>query len=517
VGEVRRQRRLGWLLRVNRLFGAPSRYARLRNFAKEFAADTSVKAVTVGTFSRWETGVSTASYQGVRRYEQVLDLADFSLVSVIDTTSRYLSAAAGPAPLLVRPEAPDATASIEELVDRARGEGLMSAQDWDDLTNLLARNPAVVLSPKKSWTELSERLLYETSIADGTLWMRRAEAFNRLIAHPAGQHAAISTVAAAAADKSVQSMVGTVSVFESSVHDTANRHVLKHLTDPTTDRTFYGALLASVRKLRYGHFTATHLRRLVPVIVEVIADGKDGARLALAASLLKMLPASVRQRVNDRLWRTATQKLERTSSVSLLVDRVTNSTRASLDHAAGFDDPILPHLVDELLCDPIFDGRLYAAFLLYATPYREPLARALCQEMLSAWHNGDTQLMVTLLEALRILGGPDERRQVERLLLTPGVPSPVRDTAASALGHIVGSSDDDYWASALRAARQRWYQTRAMAEVSVLDRLVYALGMADQRPVLRAVATDPTLPRQVRSAANWWVTLPWHINRSARM
>lgn len=477
VGEVRRLRRLGWLLRVNRLFGAGSRYARLRIFAKEFAAGASVKAVTVGTFSRWETGVSSAPYGAVRRYEQVLGLADFSLVSVVDTISRHMSAATGPAPLLARPETPDAATRIEELVDRARGDDLMAAQDWDELTNMLARNPAIVLSPQKSWADLSERLLYETSIADGLPWLRRAEAFNRLIAHPTGQHAALSAVAAAA-DKSL---------FAHS---------------PAPPRRTSG------RRARYGHFTAAHLRRLVPVLVEILADGRDGARLALATSLLKALPMLMRQRINNRR--------RRSERVSLLATRIGNAAGAGLDQT-GFHDPILPRLVDELLCDPTVEVRLYAAFLLYATPYREPLGRALGQELLTAWHSGNTQLMVTLLEALRVLGGPDERRQVERLLLAPGVPGPVRDTAASALGHIAGSSDDGYWTSALRAARQRWQQTRATAEISVLDRLVYALGMADQRPFLRAVATDPTLPRQVRGAATWWVTLPSHINRSARL
>jgi hypothetical protein len=514
---VRCRHRLGWLLRVNRLFATQSRHARLRNFAAEFSRDGSV-ATTVGTFSRWETGMSTTPYRAVRRYERVLGLPDYSLVTVIDTISRYMSPSAGPAPLLMRPEQPDAEQRIEEFVDRARVSDLMTAHDWDELTNLLAREPAVILSPRKVWAELSERLLYETAIADGTLWMHRAEAFNRLIAHPAGQHAAISTVANAAADRSMQSMVGTVSVFEASTHDSANLHVVRHLTDPVTDRTFSGALLASVRKLRYGHFTASQLRRLVPVIVDILADGHGGSRLALAASLLKMIPVAMRQRVNDRIWQVVTQGLERTATSTGLAGRVHDATITNLDHpGSGYRDSVLPHLIDELLCDPIFDVRLYAAFLLYATPYRAPLGRALGQELLTARQSGNAQRLVTLLEALRILGGPEERRHVERLLLAPSTPSGIRDTAASALGHIGGASQDDYWTLALRTARQRWRQSPTVAEISVLDRHVYALGMADRRALLRTVTADPTLPDQVRSAASWWLTLPSHIRESARI
>lgn len=129
----------------------------------------------------------------------------------------------------------------------------------------------------------------------------------------------------------------------------------------------------------------------------------------------------------------------------------------------------------------------------------------------SRWETG-----VSTVPYLRILGGPEERRHVERLLLAPSTPSGIRDTAASALGHIGGVSQEDYWTLALRTARQRWHQSPTAAEISVLDRHVYALGMADRRALLRTVTADPTLPDVVRSAANWWLTLPLHIRESAR-
>jgi hypothetical protein len=516
VGDVRRavkrRQRLGWLLRVNRILGTQSRYARLKNFAADWVRD-GLRA-TVATFSRWETGLSAVPYRAVRRYEQVLGLPAHAMVSVIDTVSRYMSASADAAPLLTRPKTPEPERRTEELVDRACGGDVMTAQDWDDLTDLLACHPNIVLSPRGIWTDLSERLLYETSIADGVLWMRRAEAFNRLIAHPAGQHAAISTVAAAAADRSVQSMVGMVSVFEASIHDSANAQVIRHLTDPTTDRTFYGALLASVRKLRYGHFSAAQLRKLLPVIVDILAEGRNGARLSLAATLLKLIPVEMRQRVNSRIWNMAAEKLEHTSTESRMVERLCHATVAGVGSDRTFNDQILPHLVGELMFDPNFDVRLYSAFLLYSTPYHAPLGRTLGRELRGV--RPTTQSAVTLLEALRILGGPEERRHIERLVVAPGLPGPVRETAASALGHVGGASSEPYWAAALSSARQRWRQTHAGAELSTLDRVIYSLGMGGQLELLRNAAADPTLPDRLRSAASWWTTLPRHIHESAR-
>jgi hypothetical protein len=171
VGEVRHRRRVGWLLRVNRLLGARPRFRRLTAFAKEFSRENSVKSATIATFSRWENGISAVTHSAVRRYEQLLELPNLSMVSVIDTIARHMSPSAGSAPWLKRAPKPDAARIIEVLVDRARGEEVMTAQDWDELTNLLSRNPTVILSPTKAWAELSERLLHETSIADGTQWM----------------------------------------------------------------------------------------------------------------------------------------------------------------------------------------------------------------------------------------------------------------------------------------------------------------------------------------------------------
>ncbi|HYQ68902.1 hypothetical protein [Actinophytocola sp.] len=510
---VKRRQRLGWLLRVNRIHGTQPRYARLRNFAADWVRG-GLRA-TVATFSRWETGLSAVPYRAVRRYEEVLGLPPHAMVSVIDTVSRYMSASAEAAPLLTRPKTPEPERRTEELVDRACGGDVMTAQDWDDLTDLLACHPNLVLSPRRIWTDLSERLLYETSIADGVLWMRRAEAFNRLIAHPAGQHAAISTVAAAAADRSVQSMVGMVSVFEASIHDSANAHVIRHLTDPTTDRTFYGALLASVRKLRYGHFSAAQLRKLVPVIVDILAEGRSGARLSLAATLLKLIPVEMRQRVNSRIWNMAVEKLEHSSTESRTVERLCHATVADVDSDRTFNDQILPHLVDELMFDPNFDVRLYSAFLLYSTPYHAPLGHTLGRELRGV--RPTARSAVTLLEALRILGGPQERGHIERLVVAPGVPGPVRETAASALGHVGGASSAGYWTAALSSARQRWRRTRAGVELAILDRVIYSLGMGGRLELLREVAADPTLPDRLRSAASWWTTLPAHIQRSARV
>jgi hypothetical protein len=119
------------------------------------------------------------------------------------------------------------------------------------------------------------------------------------------------------------------------------------------------------------------------------------------------------------------------------------------------------------------------------------------------------------LEALRVLGGPNERRVVESLLVSRALPGPVRDTAASALGHIAGTSSHTFWRAALDIALRGVEEGRT-SEISVLDRLVYSLGMADNLPLLADVASNPRVPPQVRAAARWWHSIPHHIRQSAR-
>ncbi|MGH3623339.1 MAG: hypothetical protein ACRDQ5_16330 [Sciscionella sp.] len=405
---------------------------------------------------------------------------------------------------------------MDELVDRARTADVMTGHDWDQLTDLACRNPGMILSPRSAWTDLAQRLLYETSIADGVCWMLRAEALNRLIAHPAATDAVITAVADAAADRGVQSMIGTVSVFEATQHVSAGRYVLAHLTTPVTDRTFFGALLACVRKVRCGHFDPQQLTALLDVLVDVLAGGATDAIAGLVSKVVRTLPVPMQQRINTRVWDLVAAHLDQPALVSHVVDRVCRTTIAGLPREEAFHDTMLPILVAEMLFDPVFDVRLYAAFLLYSTPYRWPLAAAIAHELTIAQRSRNGRWAVTLLQALRILGGPEQRRQVERLLLLHATPAAMCDTAASALGHISGSSTEVYWRAALTTATTRWTQTRARAEESTLDRLIYALGMADNVALLRTITTSDAVPPAVQRAARWWVTHPAHIRASAR-
>ncbi|MEV6825238.1 hypothetical protein [Amycolatopsis sp. NPDC051102] len=511
--SVSARARVGWLLRVNRTLGTRSPQRSLHGFARNFAPD---QRIAPSTLSRWETGKAAIPHWVPARYETALSLPPMLLSAAADTSYRYHT----PPSVLIpnwaqrrRPPVPGP--GLDRLVDRAVGDDTMTAGDWDRLIELIARRPQLVLSPATTWSRLTERLLTELSIADGVQWMVRAESYHRLIAHPDGQQPAISTATAAADDNSAQSMIGHLSVFTASSHPAASTSVVRHVTDPATIRTFYGALLTSVKKLRYGHFSQVQVRSLIPVLLELLSGNQEEA--GLAARMFAALPGDLRAQLPRRI-RTATG-LAAAATADESVIRLCDGV---LSTAAGEDplpaDPVLPVLVHEMLADPVFDVRLCAMFLLYGSPYRPHLAEALATELITLLRRRTERLRtLRILESLRVLGGPPQRALVERLLLARDMPAEIHDMAAYTLGHIGGRSTVTFYRTAFSRYSNDRVRGSAASDASVLDRLIYAFGIHHNDELLRTAAANQALPGNVRTAAAWWLGLPPHLRHSATL
>lgn len=467
------------------------------------------------SLSRWERGVTLPPYTVVRAYEVLLGLPGHALVSVADTILRYFAPTTSAAPLLARPEpADDNGRRLSAMVDRATAGGVMTGRDWDVLTHRLVHAGAVVLFPSGVWSSLAERLLYEMAIADGVHWMQRAEAYQRLLAHPESGPATIATTAAAAADRSMQAMVGTISVLDASAHQDACRHVLRHLNDPFTDRTFAGAVLACVRKVGYGHYQGDELRQVLDTLLEILrAEAPSGVVQHAAMTLaslpplaLALLPSWARRVLHERhtvQLRSALGELAERVAMVACVGRWWQET--------GSEEEILTGLVHDALRNDLFDERLYAQFVLAASPHRPALAAAIHHELRRL---NDPVIAPRLVEALRVLGGAEERRHIEELVAGPLVPAAVREAAALALGHIGGTTSQEVWRRILGNSLRRWARSRSVGELAVVDRVVYSLGMASETALLRSVATNHAAPVRIRRAASWWIRLPEPIRVS---
>lgn len=88
-------RRVGWLLRVNRVLGREQRWVKAKQFCAAFRGGCWSGTIDESKVSRWETAIIRPPYLAVRRYEELLELDHGSLVAVIDTINRYTAPPTG--------------------------------------------------------------------------------------------------------------------------------------------------------------------------------------------------------------------------------------------------------------------------------------------------------------------------------------------------------------------------------------------------------------------------------------
>ena len=525
--------RVAWLLRANRLLGAEGQWATASRFRAAFPGGAWQGPVSESSISRWETGRVHPTHPAVLRYEQLLELSPGTLVSVVDTIYRYAAPGErGPSDLArVPPDSvPGAYQRLEILVDRACSNAEMTGAEWDELTSHLALSPQLLLVPSMIWERLAQRLVAEMIIADWVAWMQRFEALNRLLNHPVGQVHAIAACAALGADPANRVVVEVVSALDATRHPDAARHVLAQLVSPTSERARYGALLASVRKIRHRHFTLEQCAGLGSLLADLAGDPSQRASIRpLAADLLRRLPAGLPRPIARRLQAAAlasdtvdnvldTGRLIPRPVATLVTSRLAAAALAGLPREAPPEvhAPMVA-LLDELLFSPQPDVRLFTTMLLASTPYRYPVATALAEYVRGPDVLADPDRSHAVMSALRVLGGPRERALVERLATNPQLPEHAAVHAVYALGHIGGASPDEFWSGAIAQHGQAWRRERRESSALVLEGLVYGIGIARNERLLAGVRMDDRAPTPARAAAAWWLNIPRQVARSAAL
>ena len=498
---------------------------RASTFAAAFPGGSYPGGASESTVSRWETGAGRATFHTVRRYEELLGLPNGTLVAPVDYLHRYVAPTGRSAPGLTRPASRDRSAvpyrRMEELLDRAGQSDPMTGADWDELTGHMSVRPDLMLLPSRSWTGLAQRLLAEMMVADGLGWMQRSEALHRLMAHPVGQAAAVAACADAIANPGNNVFIEPMAILDASLHPDANRLVLAELTRPTNVRTRYGALLASVRKVRDGHFNSDQMVAVRSAIDDIVTGGDAHmSTVALAVDVLRRLPAPVRAGASRRLHqvlaadRTLSEvmsagRLATSASSGVVVNRVVQATISDgLREPPGFVDELLPTLVDEMLFSPVLDTSLLASLLVRSSPYAARFAGALASELATPRIVGDTALACAMLGTLRSVGRAEQRPLVERLVLAPGLRGEVTLAAVSCLAHVGGRSTDEFWGEALSRHGRVWHQHRSRLAADSVSTLVYGMGVARNFSMLTRVCADDTAPNPAREAAAWWLAQP---------
>ncbi|MFJ1767909.1 hypothetical protein ACIOD2_46840 [Amycolatopsis sp. NPDC088138] len=521
--------RAAWLLRTSRIHSADPDCRTLSTFSRRLKLPD--RRVDSPTLSRWETGAAKITYNGVRAYEDVLDLRSHSLVSVIDTIYRYSSSQTRAKPALTRRPLSDPESAVRllnEFFEKGSSKTSVSGREWDDFSALVAQESAIVPVPRSAWSALLHRLMHEIICADGVHWMLRFEALNRLLAHPTIGALGVEALHETIEDRAVQSLVGTACLYDATAHRRASDDVVHYLEAPPDERVLKGVLMACVRKLHQGHFNAPDLTALSPLVADTITDATSATNemKSLAIAILRAIPAHLQHRSSKSLLPKLLQNHEFRSvyqnhsllapgKSALVAQRVYNLSIVHFGrtHEARTDE-MLSELVQEMLFHPVFDARLYASFLIYLSPYRASVAAALLQEVAANRPTEDFAWITTLFESLRILGGQREREAVQRYVVASGVADSVNDAAAYALGHIGGVSGEGFWKTAV-VSYVDVYKNHKHRE-SILDRIVYAMGIQGHHVQLREIlGKNHDVPEAVRRSARWWLDQPPHILRSA--
>ncbi|MDR7277121.1 hypothetical protein [Catenuloplanes atrovinosus] len=513
--------RIGWLLRINRLFGRDESAAVAAGFGRRFGATCLGRPVDGPTIAHWEAGRRPADQLVLRAYEHLLGLPDRLLVAVADAAQ---SLDGGPAPRRAAGQGGVAVPRrTEELLYRAVGGEVMDGSEWADLADSLLAMPQIVLFPRDAWARLAERLLGEMIIAESTGYLQRIEALHRLLVHPNGKPAVIRAVGDLIGDGTNQIFVDPLTLLESVSHPDATRHLLRQIVNPTNEHALRGAWCSAAEKIRRGHFSPAELSRLSRQAAELLTgETTHPACRVAAADLLRQAHAPVAPGI-ARVLRTAAAdddvtrhvlrrgQMAAAETATIVTDRLASHAISRLPRDGFAEDPVLQVLLEEMLFHPQISRRLLAAQFIEATPYRTPVAAALIAELRNRIASSSVGLVCSILQALSTLGDPDARPLVERLVLDTGVPPAVTEAAAWSLGHLRGKSPAAFWAAAL--ARQI---TIRPAGPSLLARsatrgLVYGLGVSRDTAMLRRLSSDPAGEPAVRVAAAWWLRKPRHV------
>ncbi|MFJ3666922.1 XRE family transcriptional regulator [Streptomyces sp. NPDC090106] len=521
--------RVAWLLRVNRVLGARGSDVSLPAFADAFAGGSYGRPVSVSALSRWETGQVPVPAAAVSRYEELLGLPRDLLLTTARTTLRYLATSALTRPPLSRAGkgAEAAADRAQELMEQALSRDLMRGEDWTGLTETLCEIDRFALLPASVWTQLTERLVAEMVIADDVPWMARFEALNRLLNHPRGARHAIAVCASLARDGSNYAATEVICALDNTAHPDATSRVLAELGRPSGQRALEGAVMASIRKVGYRHFTPPQLRQLAHAVREIGPEWDLFGQVQALSNVLYELPGAVPAERNrpgpypasvrdPRAEPTVPGRLRAAPSgllPHLPPTELAGVARRVLRHARrakGPDrtDATLSLLVTEMFCHPVFDVRLHTSLLLAATPYRAPLADAAVAELSHPRIAATVSCALPVLGALRIIGDVAHRPSVERLALASGLPRATVSAAVHSLGHIdADPGDDAFFTQALTHYARQWGNRRDPAAATTLSGLVYAMGRAGRTDLLRDVRDHAEHPLTARQTAAWWLNL----------
>ncbi|GHJ43255.1 hypothetical protein Cs7R123_05970 [Catellatospora sp. TT07R-123] len=508
---------IAWLLRVNRLYGDDERLAVAARFARAY--DDGDVTASESQVCRWERATLRLSAPVIGRYERVLGLPRGRLAAVAHTLYRESRGCLGPPALRPTGNADAMRDRLSPLLERALGAEEMTGCDWDELTAGLWEVP-VLLHPRRLWPELIQRLLAELLVAEGTGWLWRCEALNRLLGLRDGATAVVEACAAVIDDRRSQVLIEPAALLEMTPHPAAAAYLLGQVENPVSDQVLRAAWWAVAEKTGRGHFDPGQLRRLTQVALETLRDSGSplASRVGAAETARQLLPdvsagehralsqALQGDPVSGHVLRSGTVAAPET--VHAVAHRLSQAVLSLMRREILQEDPVLERLIADMLFHPQGTRRTVAAQTVAATPYRSVLADVMGRELGRPGMLTSAPLATALVQAIGHLGGAEEAALIWRLVLGRGLPAPVQEAAAWIVGHLHVPSER--W----DVVRTRLLHHRDGPLPGYVRGLMYSAGVSRRNADLTELS-GPQVHPELRTAASWWLSIPDFVRASA--
>ncbi|MGH3446330.1 MAG: hypothetical protein ACRDQA_06405 [Nocardioidaceae bacterium] len=488
--------RVGWLLLMSRLHHPDpelSRGLRFNTALSEAGLQADRSAV-----SRWESGKVTPRFAVFTAYEQVLGLHRGQLSSVANELRRAYTDGHGRVwtPTLDS-QSPAFHQRLDELFEMLLA-GSATGSHWTEFGHHIAQLDSIYV-PASVWQDLCGRLVDQMARSVGLAYLQRFEVIRLLLENQMAQAWVLRAIGDYLSDPAVQIVNDPVAVLEISESPEAADVLLEKFVDSESEQVFAACLAPVAYKVEMGHFTSAQLDQVEATLLTAMSE-RPSALVGLE-ELLVAMPESARSRLmaasrglsgHRQLAMVAAHgEWVRPDAAKRISQRMADALKQRMPARELYDDDRLtPRIIREALFSARSEHRHHSALALSGSPFREPLAAVLVEEIEQA--GLEDPIAPRAAHLLRYLANPAEEPTLLGWVETAD--PPLANDVALTLGHLPAGGGS-----------LTVLVDRLAGDQSLLDRaLLYGLGMR-RDPALETLAADAKRPQLTRDAAGWWL------------
>lgn len=486
--------RIGWLLQMNRRYGADPALARADEFLS--AAEWGARRPARSQLTRWEQGTVPVPADVIETFSAILGRPPAALSAFagwMRGSAIGRTRSTGSAPVV------PARTRLQELIEQARS-GCLQPAEWMELADGLRGYQAVFIDDAVWWSVVRQ-LLVAMCHSTGDSYVVLSLALTRILSVEGAEPFVVDAVSEIFRDPHAQVVIDPIGAFERSTGEASEQMLLQMLRDPLSDRELQAASWTTANRLSSGLLSPAALAALPAICVELFSEtGTQFAAAELLAALtpamradvLRRVPGRSRTELNGLTWNRETAAPAVASAVASTIATAANAAHER--DGADIRNRMLESLVREGLFHVTSERRHQAWLTIMMSPLRPAVAAELAALVRVGRQHPHT--LARALAGLSYLAGPAELDWLLAYANRPDVPVGERAGAIRTVGHIPGRERTE--PSLLQLARG--------PDETLAHAALYALGMS-RTGAVRKVVADHDLPADRRAAARWWLRL----------